>query len=99
MRDLEGVRRLRYAFLTDGEKRPGRAVDDRVSKRDVRGRIACDSGEPAIAEAHLGELDKGGFPKQQAIQPEVDVRRGAIFFAALGPVQLLPDLIDKIVRG
>ena len=56
--DLKGVRRLGHSSLSDREERPRRPMDDGIAERDVGGGVARDSGEPTVAEAHIGNFYK-----------------------------------------
>src|SRR4051812_31002337 len=98
-RHLEGVRRLGSCFPANREEVPGRAVDCRVAKRDVRGRVARNRGEPAISEAELRELHESGLPQEEAVQAKMDVMGGAIRLHRSGAVQVLGDVLEFAIAA
>ena len=64
-------------------------MDDGIAERDVRGCVARDSGEPTVAEAHIGNFDECGLPEQEAMKPKVGVRRGRALFHRIGVLEFV----------
>src|SRR3954453_207296 len=72
-------------------------MNDGIAERDVRGRIARDSGKPTVAEAHIGKFDECGLPEQEAMKPKVNVRRCRALFHSIGRLKFVCQLVEQIL--
>jgi len=72
-------------------------MDDGIAERDVGGCVARDSGEPTVAEAHIGNFYVRGLPEQEAMKPKVEVGRGQALFHFIGLLEFVCQFVKKIL--